>query len=299
MAQLVDMAYGLTRSRTRAAKPEQGAKTTKNGDQKRQVVPPSMLTMRVRQTLTDRLAKTRDLKDQQSILSMLSMKLKLEKYSFEDDKPLVLDPKGKQQEESLDVTALDRYNEDARYYRNLILQECRRFPKKGAVSKRQLETIATAISQLCRIAYYGTQKCRLLAAEIIPLLVWILSEKNLPYGLHAIVLRSVGELLYDSLELKKQFAEQNGVKVLVRLMENLPSNLNLSQMATYVLSMAAIGCAEIIIEAGKEEDIEEIVGEMSFEYYWRDWPVNFGIILQGLLFGPNSICPNVELFQFM
>ncbi|CAG7673154.1 unnamed protein product [Allacma fusca] len=267
---------------------------------------PSAFTVQMKRILSERLVKTRErikktdyLKHRASLLSALSTQLNLEEYSFEDDKPYLLDPKGKNQEAALDVTALDRYNEDIRYYRNVILQECRRFPKKAAISGRQLQVIATAISRLCRTAYYGTHKARMLASEIIPLLVWILNEDDLPYGLHVIVLRSIGELLYDSLELKKQFVEQNGVKVLCHLMINIPCNLNLSQIAVYVLAMAAIGCAEIIIEARKQRDIEEVVGEMAFEYYWIDWPVNFGIILQGLLFGPNSISPIVELFQFV
>jgi hypothetical protein len=42
----------------------------------------------------------------------------------------------------------------------------------------------------------------------------------------------------------------------------------------------------------------EFVGEMSFPYYWREWPTNFGMILQGILFGPQAVTPLDEEFSF-
>lgn len=45
--------------------------------------------------------------------------------------------------------------------------------------------------------------------------------------------------------------------------------------------------------------MDEYVGEIAFPHYWRNWPANFGSILQGVLYGPNSISPIQEEFQFM
>lgn len=45
--------------------------------------------------------------------------------------------------------------------------------------------------------------------------------------------------------------------------------------------------------------MEELVGEISFEMYWYDWPANFGMILQAILYGPHSVSSNDELFQFL
>jgi hypothetical protein len=44
--------------------------------------------------------------------------------------------------------------------------------------------------------------------------------------------------------------------------------------------------------------MEELISELSFEYYWYDWPANFGMVLQGILFGPHAITPNEDFFQF-
>ena len=58
------------------------------------------------------------------------MGLKLDEYTFEDETPQILDPKGRNQEVTLDVTALDRYNEDIRLYRKQLVEQCRFIPSR-------------------------------------------------------------------------------------------------------------------------------------------------------------------------
>lgn len=45
--------------------------------------------------------------------------------------------------------------------------------------------------------------------------------------------------------------------------------------------------------------MDEYVGEITFPYYWRDWPANFGNILQGVLYGPHSVTPVDDESSFL
>lgn len=54
------------------------------------------------------------------------MKFHLEDYDFPEDESL--DPMNVSTKVHLDVTALDRYNEDVRKYRRNLLEECRLIP---------------------------------------------------------------------------------------------------------------------------------------------------------------------------
>jgi hypothetical protein len=56
----------------------------------------------------------------------------------------------------------------------------------------------------------------------------------------------------------------------------------------------------VIVQARNIPRIDEYIGEISFPHYWKDWPANFGTILQGVIMGPHSISPMFEEeFQFM
>ena len=58
------------------------------------------------------------------------MNLNLGQYEFEDEKTEGPDTAGQSTNLALDVTALDRYNEDIRHFRGLLVEECRRLPEK-------------------------------------------------------------------------------------------------------------------------------------------------------------------------
>ena len=80
----------------------------------------------------------------------------------------------------------------------------------------------------------------------------------------------------------------------------LHSNIHrkLACWSCYALAMIGTGSAEVIQRAHEVNGLEDIINELSFDYYWFDWPVNFGMVLQGIMYGPNSVTPQEELFQF-
>jgi len=155
--------------------------------------------------------------------SEFSFKFNLEDY--ESDEEEELDPLNINAQ--LDVTALDRYNEDVRKYRRVMLEECRQIPLRyfyhycfypfkiiingasilkfdlrGDVERSLLEKLRVAANNLGRSCYYGTYKAHALGESSVMMFIWLLSRTNLPIWFHMRLLQSLTELVWGSHNLK-------------------------------------------------------------------------------------------------
>ncbi len=72
---------------------------------------------------------------ERSEFSILSAALNLNEFKFEDQ---LICPSNEQKEKvGLDVTALDRYNDEVRRYRKIVIEECRNLSSKYEYKLKQ------------------------------------------------------------------------------------------------------------------------------------------------------------------
>ncbi|CAL8135443.1 unnamed protein product [Orchesella dallaii] len=163
---------------------------------------------------------------QKSIIAELSELLELEEYGFPEDDEVIGEPT--KFEAKLDVTALDRYNEDVRRIRKLTIDECRQLPLKylrshfklintlllqvdcnscihkirGDADENTLGRVKLVVRSLCRTVYYGTHKAQVLAEGAVILIVWLLNRRATPVPFKVNILQSFAEMIWTSAELK-------------------------------------------------------------------------------------------------
>lgn len=140
-------------------------------------------------------AKSKSL-DASAFLS-LSLVLDLDEYEFPEEEEE--DPADRVR---LDVTALDRYNDDIRKLRRMTIDECRNFPSKGEPDEGTLIRIRMTVRSLCRTAFFGNKKAQTLAEGSVILVVWLLNKKNVASGFKVHLLQSFAEMIWTSDELK-------------------------------------------------------------------------------------------------
>lgn len=127
----------------------------------------------------------------------LSLVLDLDEYEFPEQE--AEDPADKVR---LDVTALDRYNDDIRKLRRMTIDECRNFPSKGEPDEGTLMMIRLTVRSLCRTAFFGNKKAQTLAEGSVILVVWLLNKKNVTSAFKVHLLQSFAEMIWTSDELK-------------------------------------------------------------------------------------------------
>lgn len=203
-------------------------------------------------------------------------------------------------ESGLDLKAFDLYWEDIRIETNTLIREIRNLPLRSKVRLEQLDGFERPMYHMSRSCYFSPGYTHKEFEDVIHILVWLINRRNLPLLFHIKCLQCLSLIVYSSPFFKAELAKCGGVKILVRIMQLGMVYCGLmASWALYCLTMAAIGSVEVIQELRQCNDIDERVGEMTFHVFWYDWPTNFGLILQSILFGPGGVANQMDDFEFL